>query len=189
MSSSAAKTILHRYWMKKCAVDRLPMAQTDRKSTIGSRDDIEKVPVDRLEAFYKKYYQPDNALLIITGQIDAAKTLAMVADTMGKATATQPSAGLTLHRGADPGWRTLGDIAARGATKHQSAIVAFQSVAVSHPDVNLQFGVLAGANTVWCWRRWPRWAWRWAACMALWAKALVDLQLARIGQHAIRCDA
>src|SRR4249919_1725698 len=52
------------------------------KSTIGSKDDIEKVPVDRLEAFYAKFYQPDAAVLVITGQIDVAKALAMVADTM-----------------------------------------------------------------------------------------------------------
>src|SRR5262249_7124473 len=38
------------------------------KSTIGSKDDLEKVPVDRLEAFYKKYYQPDNAVLVLTGR-------------------------------------------------------------------------------------------------------------------------
>src|SRR5271170_6020942 len=30
------------------------------KSTIGSKEDIEKVPVARLEAFYHKYYRPDN---------------------------------------------------------------------------------------------------------------------------------
>src|SRR5205814_4381720 len=54
------------------------------KSTIGSKDDIEKVPVNRLEAFYKKYYQPDNAVLTITGRIDEAKTLRMIADSMGR---------------------------------------------------------------------------------------------------------
>jgi zinc protease len=31
------------------------------KSTIGNRTDIERVPIDNLRAFYKKYYQPDNA--------------------------------------------------------------------------------------------------------------------------------
>src|SRR5678809_974126 len=35
------------------------------KSTIGSRADIERVPIDRLAAFYKKYYQPDNAVVVI----------------------------------------------------------------------------------------------------------------------------
>src|SRR6516162_10207534 len=32
------------------------------KSTIGSRSDLEHVPIERLQAFYKKYYQPDNAM-------------------------------------------------------------------------------------------------------------------------------
>ena len=31
------------------------------KSTIGARADIENVPIDRLQAFYRTYYQPDNA--------------------------------------------------------------------------------------------------------------------------------
>ncbi|MBL8190452.1 MAG: insulinase family protein, partial [Acidobacteria bacterium] len=54
------------------------------KSTIGSRADIENVPIDRLQAFYKKYYQPDNAVLLVAGKIDEAKTLALVADYFGK---------------------------------------------------------------------------------------------------------
>src|SRR6476469_9111742 len=33
------------------------------RSTIGSRSDIEHVPIERLNAFYQKYYQPDNAIL------------------------------------------------------------------------------------------------------------------------------
>src|SRR3954449_6067206 len=50
------------------------------KSTIGSKEDLEKVPVERLEAFYKKFYQPDNAYLVVTGRLDDAKTLQAVAD-------------------------------------------------------------------------------------------------------------
>src|SRR5262252_6990004 len=53
------------------------------KSTIGSRADIERVPIDRLSAFYKKYYQPDNAVVTIAGQLDPTKTLEIVAATMG----------------------------------------------------------------------------------------------------------
>src|SRR3954463_3461878 len=48
------------------------------KDTIGSKEDIEKVPVDRLEAFYHKYYRPDNAVLVVTGRIDEGKTLGMI---------------------------------------------------------------------------------------------------------------
>src|SRR5262252_9030958 len=53
------------------------------KSTIGSRADIERVPIDRLSAFYKKYYQPDNAVVTIAGQLDPTETLRVVASTMG----------------------------------------------------------------------------------------------------------
>src|SRR5215813_14760550 len=53
------------------------------KSTIGSRADIERVPIDRLAAFYHKYYQPDNAYVTIAGQIDPSRALALVGTTLG----------------------------------------------------------------------------------------------------------
>lgn len=40
------------------------------KSVIGNRTDVERVPITNLAAFYRKYYQPDNADLIIAGQFD-----------------------------------------------------------------------------------------------------------------------
>jgi zinc protease len=49
------------------------------KSTIGARSDIERVPIERLQAFYRHFYQPDNAVLIVAGKIDESKTLALVA--------------------------------------------------------------------------------------------------------------
>src|ERR1043165_7933369 len=54
------------------------------KSTIGSKEDLENVPVERPAAFYRKFYQPDNAVVVITGRLDESKTLVMVADTFGR---------------------------------------------------------------------------------------------------------
>jgi zinc protease len=48
------------------------------KTTIGARSDIENVPIERLQAFYRTYYQPDNAVLLIAGKFDEQKTLALV---------------------------------------------------------------------------------------------------------------
>ena len=45
------------------------------KSTIGSKEDIERVPADKLKKFYQKYYQPNNAILIIGGKFDEKQTL------------------------------------------------------------------------------------------------------------------
>ncbi|MDP1822675.1 MAG: pitrilysin family protein [Archangium sp.] len=53
-------------------------------TTIGAKSDIEKVPNERLLAFYETYYQPDNAMLIIAGKFDEAKTFKAIADTFGK---------------------------------------------------------------------------------------------------------
>ena len=46
------------------------------KSVIGNRADIERVPVNRLRAFYKKYYRPDNVVLIVAGKFDPEKAIA-----------------------------------------------------------------------------------------------------------------
>lgn len=48
------------------------------KPTIGNRSDIEKVPVENLRAFYQKFYQPDNVVLVVAGRFEEAKGLALV---------------------------------------------------------------------------------------------------------------
>jgi zinc protease len=53
------------------------------KSVIGSRSDIERVPVPSLRAFYEKYYQPDNAVLVVSGKFDDATALGSIEKTFG----------------------------------------------------------------------------------------------------------
>ena len=47
-------------------------------TTIGARSDIEEVPIGRLQAFYKKYYQPDNAVLLIAGKFEVQKAIDLI---------------------------------------------------------------------------------------------------------------
>ena len=53
------------------------------KSTIGNRSDIERVPIERLQAFYRKYYQPDNVVLVVAGNFKEAKALELVTKYFG----------------------------------------------------------------------------------------------------------
>ncbi|WP_290876976.1 pitrilysin family protein [Aquabacterium sp.] len=53
------------------------------KSTIGARADVEGVDIGQLQAFYRRYYQPDNATLIVSGKFDVAKVLAWVQQDFG----------------------------------------------------------------------------------------------------------
>jgi zinc protease len=54
------------------------------KPTIGTRADLENVPIERLQAFYRKYYRPDNAMLVLAGRFDEARALKLIQDTFGK---------------------------------------------------------------------------------------------------------
>jgi zinc protease len=62
-------------------------------STIGNRSDIENVKIENLQAFYRMYYQPDNAVLLVAGKFDEAKVLNWVGKYFGpipKPTRTLP---------------------------------------------------------------------------------------------------
>lgn len=52
-------------------------------ATIGARSDVEHMPIERLQAFYRTWYQPDNAVLVIAGDFDPARALSTVADSFG----------------------------------------------------------------------------------------------------------
>jgi zinc protease len=53
------------------------------KSTIGNRSDIERVPIENLQAFYKKYYRVDNTMLVIAGKYDEKKALEYIVKYFG----------------------------------------------------------------------------------------------------------
>jgi zinc protease len=53
------------------------------KDTIGARSDVELVDIAQLQAFYRTYYQPDNAVLTIAGAFDPDKALALIAKDFG----------------------------------------------------------------------------------------------------------
>jgi zinc protease len=54
------------------------------RAVIGVRADLERVPIENLKAFYKRYYQPDNAVLVLVGRFDAEKAFRIIADSFGR---------------------------------------------------------------------------------------------------------
>jgi zinc protease len=97
------------------------------KSTIGSREDIERVPIDNLQAFYRTWYQPDNAILVVAGKFDAARTLQRIAKTFGKIPRPKRQLpGTWTLEPAQDGERTVtlrrvGDVQMAGAVYHVPA--------------------------------------------------------------------
>ena len=102
------------------------------KAVIGSLADIEKVPIDRLEAFYKKYYQPDNAILIVGGQIDPAKTLGMIATTVGAI--PRPERKLDATYTTEPAQDGERTVMLRRVGANQDLIMAWHGPSMANPD-------------------------------------------------------
>ncbi len=102
------------------------------KSTIGSRADLENVPIDRLQAFYKKNYQPDNAVLSVAGKIDEAKTLEMINQYFG--VTPKPVRELQPTYTLDPTQDGERNVVLRRVGDVQFAMTAYHIPAGSHPD-------------------------------------------------------
>ncbi|HKQ37834.1 MAG TPA: insulinase family protein [Verrucomicrobiae bacterium] len=94
------------------------------KSTIGNRSDIEHVPIENLQAFYKKFYQPDNVVLIVAGKFDEAKALALITKHFGSI--PRPARKLDKTWTEEPAQdgerlvtlRRVGDVSAVGVAYH-----------------------------------------------------------------------
>ena len=101
-------------------------------STIGNRSDVENVPIDRLQAFYRTWYQPDNATLIVAGRFDPQRVLASVQRSFGKL--KRPTRSLPPHYTVEPtqdgereiNIRRIGDLNLIG--------LAYHVPAATHPD-------------------------------------------------------
>ncbi len=100
--------------------------------TIGARADIENVPIERLQAFWRTYYQPDNAVLLIAGKFDEAKTLAMVNAIYSPI--PRPSRALPATYTAEPTQDGERSVTLRRVGDVQALAFAYHVPAGSHPD-------------------------------------------------------
>lgn len=110
------------------------------KSTIGARSDVENVNIAHLQAFYHKYYQPDNATLVVAGHFDALKTLALINQTFGKI--PKPARKLEPTWTLDPVQDGERQVILRRVGDVQNLEVLYHAVAAASPD-SAAFEVLA----------------------------------------------
>jgi len=102
----------------------------------GARSDVEGVPIDRLQAFYRKYYQPDNALLIVTGKFETERALELITREFGRIPRPDRSGANTLwetytQEPVQEGERT---VTLRRVGDVQIAMMAYHVPPGSHPD-------------------------------------------------------
>src|SRR4029450_9219519 len=101
-------------------------------TAIGARSDIENVDIGRLQAFYRMYYQPDNAVLIVAGHLDPQKTLELIAKVLGPI--PRPARQLPRFYTEEPvqdGERT---VTVRRVGGSQFVAASYHTVRGAHPD-------------------------------------------------------
>src|SRR5581483_8369423 len=102
------------------------------KETIGNRTDIERVPVDRLQEFYRKYYRPDNVVLVVAGRFDESKALGWVEKYFGSLKKpVRPLEDTYTEEPAQDGER---EVVLRRVGKVGAVGAAYHVPAGSHPD-------------------------------------------------------
>ncbi len=100
--------------------------------TIGARADVENVDIPRLQAFYRTYYQPDNATLIVAGKFDPARVLEQVAAGFGKL--ARPKRTLPTLYTLDPAQDGERSVTLRRAGGVPMLWVGYHMPAGPHPD-------------------------------------------------------
>ncbi|MEO8507503.1 MAG: pitrilysin family protein [Betaproteobacteria bacterium] len=102
------------------------------KETIGARSDVEGVDIDRLRAFYRTYYQPDNAVLVVAGQFDADQVLAQIARYFGAI--PRPARTLPRMYTQEPVQDGERMVTIRRVGDQQMLGVSYHTVPGAHPD-------------------------------------------------------
>ncbi|MGA1325532.1 MAG: M16 family metallopeptidase [Rubrivivax sp.] len=102
------------------------------KSTIGARTDVEGVDIERLRAFYRTWYRPDNATLIVTGRFDGPALRGWIAEHFGAlARPTQPLPVLPTLDDVQDGER---EVVLRRPGGSPTLVLAYHGVPAAHPD-------------------------------------------------------
>ncbi|WP_031371366.1 M16 family metallopeptidase [Lysobacter antibioticus] len=101
-------------------------------STIGARSDVENVPIERLQAYYRAWYRPDNATLVLAGRLDPAATLNAVARHFGPL--AKPSEPMRKFYTLDPAQDGERDVTVRRVGDIRLLMAAYHVPAGTHAD-------------------------------------------------------
>jgi zinc protease len=109
-----------------------------QRPTVGTVSDIENVPIERLQAFYRRHYQPDNAMLIVAGRFSTAKMLGVIERKFGAIPRPVRSVAqgnqLTRLYTAEPPQDGDQYVTMRRASAEQMVVLGYHIPGVAHPD-------------------------------------------------------
>ncbi len=102
------------------------------RPTIGVQSNIEHVSIERLQAFYKTWYRPDNMVLVVAGRFDAGSTLAHIQAVFG--VLQNPRAPLPTLYTREPVQDGVREAVIRRVGTEVGTLIGWRGAPRSHPD-------------------------------------------------------
>ena len=98
---------------------------------IGDMCDLKTMTRDDLYTYYRRYYAPNNAIVIVAGDVDAAETLEMVEGLFGSLPSASPPPEITREEPEQEGERRV-IVEGEGTTAY--VVLAFHAPRATDPD-------------------------------------------------------
>ncbi|HYR42929.1 MAG TPA: pitrilysin family protein [Terriglobia bacterium] len=102
-----------------------------RNPIVGWLQDVERATAEEQQAYYRRYYRPNNAILVLTGDFDSDQVLAKVVRAFGSIPAGPPPPPMLLQEPPQRGERRL---IVRWRSKVPRLAIAYHAPAIAQPD-------------------------------------------------------
>jgi zinc protease len=102
-----------------------------RNPVVGWLQDVERATVEQQQAYYRRYYQPNNAILVLAGDFETDRVLPRVSQLFGSIPAGPTVPAMVLQEPAQRGERRL---VVRWRSKVPRVSIAYHAPQIAHPD-------------------------------------------------------
>jgi zinc protease len=99
--------------------------------TIGWREDVENVTVEQMRAYYDRYYQPNNATIVLVGDFETERAVARVEELFG---GMPTGAEIVQPHAVEPPQRGEKRVTVRKPTPLERLMIAYHAPEVAHED-------------------------------------------------------
>jgi zinc protease len=114
----------------------------------GTKTDVEKFTVEQVRNYYRRYYSPDNAVLVVTGDFATEPVLKVVQENFGKIPKLPSEQRKTLKTSTTPAQKSPIVLKEPGSAALMQTV--YPLVDINHPDVpaiDLMDGILTGGRS------------------------------------------
>ena len=102
-----------------------------RNPIVGWLQDVERATAEEQQAYYRRYYHPNNAILVIAGDFDTDQVLTKVARAFGSIPAGPPPPPMLLQEPAQRGERR---VTVRWRSKVPRLAISYHAPQIAHSD-------------------------------------------------------